>query len=128
MRTPSLRSFAQVSCCAELLSRTAAMADAITQRLATMEASLGRTLAENRPTVATLHLEAAIVGIKQLPKDKSWGEEIKHWISMLEPMAERGWLSAADMSKIMDAMSAVQLSADELFSLIIGQDLSRNPI
>ena len=85
------------------------MADAITQRLATMEASLGRTPAENRPTVATLHLEAAIVGIKQLPKDKSWGEEIKHWISMLEPMTERGWLSAADMSKIMDAMSAVLL-------------------
>ena len=28
---------------------------------------------------------------------------------MLEPMTERGWLSAADMSKIMDAMSAVQL-------------------
>ena len=70
MRTPSLRSFAQVPCCAELLSRTAAMVDAITQRLATMEASLGRTPAENRPTVATLHLEAAIVGIKQLPKDK----------------------------------------------------------
>ena len=109
MRTPSLHSFAQVSCCAELLSRTAAMADAVTQRLATMEASLGRTPAENRPTVATLHLEAAFVGIKRLPKDKSWGEEIKHWISMLEPMTERGWLSAADMSKIMDAMSAVLL-------------------
>ena len=82
MRTPSLRSFAQMHCCAELLSRTAAMADAITQRLAAMEASLGRTPAANRPTVATLHLEAAIAGTKQVATDKSWGEELRigfHW-------------------------------------------------
>ena len=104
------------------------MADAITQRLAAMAASLGRTPAEHRPSVAKLHLEAAIAGIKQLPTCKTWGEEIKHWISILEPMTERGWLSATDMSTIMDAMSAVQLSADELFSLIIGQDFSRNPM